>query len=66
MSRKRKACTYKTYRSADEAYGMARRLWPTRQIKAYKCEHCTGYHLARVRGARLAALFQQLEEERRK
>ncbi len=61
---KRKACKYKKFRTAEEAYGYARRTRGKANLRAYKCSFCRGYHLAADKEARLKAAFEAIEKER--
>ena len=58
---KRRPCIYKKRMTKDEAYGLARKSWRTRQLLVYKCQFCDGYHLAKHKFQRMEFLFSLLD-----
>jgi hypothetical protein len=63
MNTKRKACLGKRRLTKDAAFTAARATWGEKQLRAYECHYCGGWHLARHKAYRLEHLFELIGRE---
>lgn len=63
MKQKLRSCTYKKYLDKKTAYIAAKKTWNDRQLAAYKCRFCSGWHLYTIKPKRMERLFDIIEKQ---